>query len=702
LCFAEEKFKLPVVFSLPFSISQVETSNSGSGIVALRGKNKSRGKEESMKTKLMILLTITLLSIAAFAQQPTRSADQAQEAVAVPRLVNLTGKTTDAQGKPVSGIAGATFSIYKDQYEGAPLWMETQNIQADAKGNYTVQLGANSSQGLPLELFMAGEARWLGVRIGGGEEQPRVPLVSVPYALKAVDADTLGGMPLSAFQLASQSANAPAQAGRAKSQAQPQLQQVANPIGCTSATACKSNFIPHFASATTVTDSIMSQASGAISVAGKLTATGVVTGSSFSIGGKPFAFGSFTDGNALLGFAGNATSTGLENTASGVNALSANTSGGANTASGYAALQSNSSGSDNTGSGWGALANNTIGADNTASGLQALFSNIAANFNTATGYKALFSNNNSGANYNTASGYEALFANTAGVGNTGDGAQALSGNTTGSDNTALGSSAGQGNATGTMNTFLGYSSGPATGETNLINATTIGAFASAAVSNSLILGGTGTSAVTVGIGTTSPYFDYGLTVNTGGQNNNINGGVVVNATGGNLYLGMTSGVHKFRVDTNGVTYADGGFQSSGADFAESLSVRGKRSQYEPGDVLEIDQKANRNLALSRHPYATLVAGIYSTKPGLLASPHSIDDPAVKSSEVPLAVVGIVPCKVTSENGPIARGDLLVTSSRPGYAMRGTDRRRMLGAVVGKALEPMPKGNGVIPVLVTLQ
>lgn len=119
-------------------------------------------------------------------------------------------------------------------------------------------------------------------------------------------------------------------------------------------------------------------------------------------------------------------------------------------------------------------------------------------------------------------------------------------------------------------------------------------------------------------------------------------------------------------------------------------------------MLEIDQKADRNLALSRHPYATLVAGIYSTKPGLLASPHSIDDPAVKSSEVPLAVVGIVPCKVTAENGPIARGDLLVTSSRAGYAMRGTDRRRMLGAVVGKALEPLPKGNGVIQVLVTLQ
>ncbi|HUE05265.1 MAG TPA: hypothetical protein VMR62_37305 [Bryobacteraceae bacterium] len=107
------------------------------------------------------------------------------------------------------------------------------------------------------------------------------------------------------------------------------------------------------------------------------------------------------------------------------------------------------------------------------------------------------------------------------------------------------------------------------------------------------------------------------------------------------------------------------------------------------------------MTLAHHAYTTMVAGVYSAKPGLLASPHTIDTPTVRSKEVPLAVVGIVPCKVTAENGSIARGDLLVTSSHPGYAMKGTNRR-MLGAVVGKALEPLPKGTGVIQVLVTLQ
>lgn len=58
--------------------------------------------------------------------------------------------------------------------------------------------------------------------------------------------------------------------------------------------------------------------------------------------------------------------------------------------------------------------------------------------------------------------------------------------------------------------------------------------------------------------------------------------------------------------------------------------------------------------------------------------------------------------MSAVNGPIRRGDLLVASAIPGYAMKGTDRSRMLGAVVGKALESLAEGTGVIEVLVTLQ
>ena len=115
----------------------------------------------------------------------------------------------------------------------------------------------------------------------------------------------------------------------------------------------------------------------------------------------------------------------------------------------------------------------------------------------------------------------------------------------------------------------------------------------------------------------------------------------------------------------------------------------------------IDASGARRLSLSKRPYSTLVAGIYSTQPGVVASQHRVDE-TLPATEVPLAVIGIVPCKVTTENGPITAGDLLVTSSVPGHAMKGTDRTRMLGAVVGKALESLSEGIGLIQVLVTLQ
>jgi hypothetical protein len=151
--------------------------------------------KSSLGWSLVVLLFFCRLTNA---QQASSSA----ESTVVPRLVNFSGKATDTQGKTISGVAGVTFAIYKEESGGSPLWLETQNIQAEAKGNYTVQLGATKSDGLPLDLFSSGEARWLGVTVNGGPEQPRVLLLSVPYALKAADAETIGGLPASAFVLA--------------------------------------------------------------------------------------------------------------------------------------------------------------------------------------------------------------------------------------------------------------------------------------------------------------------------------------------------------------------------------------------------------------------------------------------------------------------------------------------------------------------
>src|SRR5262249_39256728 len=108
--------------------------------------------------------------------------------------------------QPISRVTGLTFALYKDQEGGPPLWLETQSVTLDVKGHYSIQLGSTKADGLPADLFVSGEARALGVRAEGQAEQPRILLMSVPYAMKAADADTIGGKPVSAFVLAMPSA----------------------------------------------------------------------------------------------------------------------------------------------------------------------------------------------------------------------------------------------------------------------------------------------------------------------------------------------------------------------------------------------------------------------------------------------------------------------------------------------------------------
>lgn len=132
-----------------------------------------------------------------------------------------------------------------------------------------------------------------------------------------------------------------------------------------------------------------------------------------------------------------------------------------------------------------------------------------------------------------------------------------------------------------------------------------------------------------------------------------------------------------------------------------MDVGGDKKNYEAGDVLVVGSDDGSDVVKSSTPYSTFVAGVYSTKPGVVGRRQTIDTKA-DSAEVPMAMVGIVPTKVTTENGPIHRGDLLVSSSLPGYAMKGTDRSRLIGAVLGKAMGSLDSGSGVIEVLVTLQ
>jgi len=172
---------------------------------------------EQWKSSLAVIF-LWVLSAMAQAQQPLagqqaavvaepeapRVVLQAETTASVLRLMKFSGALRDRAGNARTGAVGLTFALYKDQQGGSPLWLEVQNAQLDEQGRYTVLLGSTKSEGLPLELFSTGEARWLGVQLNlpGEEEQARVLLVSVPYALKAADAETLGGKPPSAFLLA--------------------------------------------------------------------------------------------------------------------------------------------------------------------------------------------------------------------------------------------------------------------------------------------------------------------------------------------------------------------------------------------------------------------------------------------------------------------------------------------------------------------
>ena len=160
-------------------------------------------------------------------------------------------------------------------------------------------------------------------------------------------------------------------------------------------------------------------------------------------------------------------------------------------------------------------------------------------------------------------------------------------------------------------------------------------------------------------------------------------------------------VNVARIDNTGKGFFNGGTQNSGADVAEAFDVNGNISEYEPGDILTISTTADRTVEKSSSPYSNLVAGVYATKPGVLLTEEHIDTDL--SNKVPMGVIGVIPTKVCLENGKIKRGDLLVTSSKAGTAMKADLKKVKIGQVIGKALQDYDqKEIGKIQVLVNIK
>jgi hypothetical protein len=147
---------------------------------------------------------LALLGLSAITAQPARpqTPETAQASAtqrSVPRLVQFNGTLKDVLARPLTGVVSVTFAIYAEQDGGTSLWSETQNVIADASGHYNTVLGVATVGGVPTELFATGQSRWMSVAVARQQEMPRVLLASVPYALKAADAETLGGLPAAAY-----------------------------------------------------------------------------------------------------------------------------------------------------------------------------------------------------------------------------------------------------------------------------------------------------------------------------------------------------------------------------------------------------------------------------------------------------------------------------------------------------------------------
>src|SRR6516164_3275154 len=142
----------------------------------------------------------------------------------------------------------------------------------------------------------------------------------------------------------------------------------------------------------------------------------------------------------------------------------------------------------------------------------------------------------------------------------------------------------------------------------------------------------------------------------------------------------------------------GDIRLSNADCAEDFDIS-ETEGVEPGTVMVLDEEGA--LEPSHQAYDKRVAGVISSagdfRPGIV-----LDKRQTQSKRMPIALLGKVYCKIDAQYSPVGVGDLLTTSPTPGHAMKADDPLKAFGAVIGKALRPLPEGQGLIPILIALQ
>jgi trimeric autotransporter adhesin len=552
-----------------------------------------------MKNRMLFALLALTLTLGTLATAQDKSA----VAQSVPRLVKFSGKLADSSGKPATGVAGVTFALYKGQDGGAALWLETQNVNPDANGRYTVTLGAVTSGGIPADLFASGEAQWLGVRADGQSEQPRVLLVSVPYALKAVDAETLGGRPASAYALSAPQGETGSTSGDSTTQPSAHNSNMAHnstsPPPLTVTGSGTTNYVPLWTSSTNLGNSVLFQTGsgsaakvglGTTSPQAALDVRSGAIGIDTLIGDA--GCGSAYEGIGFVGSFSHCRNYALLGDTVGNTLINSSGSGGISFRhnNGIQMILT-------------PLGNVGIGTNNTPDRVDVAGQNGAV---TAVGDPGC------GAGYaGIGLGIPSLSSCTN---------YALLGNGTDTflNRPPLGAlHFREGN--GEQMTIVdggrvGINKLNPQAQLDVVGAGNDGVHASSF--GYAVQGVGGIGVVGIDSGGLGGAGVLGVT-NNGGPTHVA--GEFSNNAGGDILIGTGAGSSNvFRVDGTGQVFADGGYQTGGADFAESVAVSGDRHDYRAGNLLVVDTKADRRLALSMEPYSTLVAGIYSTKPGLLA------------------------------------------------------------------------------------
>ncbi len=527
-----------------------------------------------------------------------------------PPLVRFAGVVPASAGAVPGSTATLTFAVYADQQGGTPLWTETQTVTLDAEGRYAVVLGATQPAGLPVELFTSGEARWLGVTVAQGPEAPRVLLVSVPYALKAADATTVAGKPLSAFVLAGDKTGTGADGlTYVNTQAlSTGLQGAGGPVQ--TGNVGTPNYLGMFTDATDLGNSVLYQSPTnaylGVNTTAPLAPFHVVAGSApaafFDVysptltalpvvyraaRGTPTApsavqTGDILGGLAVRGFGASVFSAGgrgqvaflaAENwtdSAQGT-ALVIKTNPTGTAGAPLERLRVTPAGNVGIGttipgqllSVAGTIESTTGGVKFPDGTLQTTAATVNSSLgNSAFGISSLAANTTGGnntafgdytlaanttGNYNTANGFQALQQNTTGAANTATGAWALWSNTTGTENTATGSQALYQNTTGNANTASGYQ---------------------ALLSNTTGTWNTATGFVALGANTTGAQNTAtgagALQLNTTGSWNTATGwqALVANTTGN---YNTASGYQALNFNTTGAANTASGYQALAAN-----------------------------------------------------------------------------------------------------------------------------------------